>query len=385
MGELIRVPVGTDYEVLVGRGILAGQAVAAVPGRRGQGAGRLHGIRSPARRHDPGRYCRGAGLAAYQAVVPDAEAAKTSASVAARLWGVLGQAGFTRTDAVIGVGGGAVTDLAGFVAATWLRGVAVVQVPTSWPAWSTPRWAARPASTPPRARTSSAPSTPRPGWCATSTPGHPAARRAVARDGRGRQARVHRRPAHPGAHRGRPGRSARSRRPGAGRVGRALDPGQGAVVAADLRESSLREILNYGHTFGTPSSRSRATLWRHGTRCRSGWCMPRRWVACPGGRSRWTWPARHTVLGVAGLPVRYPTRRARLAALLTAMSRDKKTRGATLRFVVLDGLGHAGAARGARARSCCARRTRPRRRRSRRRAGVRRGRPGGCRRSPSEW
>ena len=43
----------------------------------------------------------------------------------------LGPAGFTRTDAVVGVGGGAVTDLAGFVAACWLRGVRVVQVPTS--------------------------------------------------------------------------------------------------------------------------------------------------------------------------------------------------------------------------------------------------------------
>ena len=44
---------------------------------------------------------------------------------------MLGQAGFTRSDAVVGLGGGAVTDLAGFVAATWLRGVRVVQVPTT--------------------------------------------------------------------------------------------------------------------------------------------------------------------------------------------------------------------------------------------------------------
>ena len=44
---------------------------------------------------------------------------------------MLGQAGFTRTDAVVGVGGRATTDLAGFVAATWLRGVRVVQVPTT--------------------------------------------------------------------------------------------------------------------------------------------------------------------------------------------------------------------------------------------------------------
>ena len=37
----------------------------------------------------------------------------------------------TRSDVVVGVGGGATTDLAGFVAATWLRGVRVVHVPTT--------------------------------------------------------------------------------------------------------------------------------------------------------------------------------------------------------------------------------------------------------------
>ena len=62
--------------------------------------------------------------------MPDAEPGKT-AEVAAFCWQVMGQADFTRTDAVVGFGGGAVTDLAGFVAATWLRGVRVVQVPTT--------------------------------------------------------------------------------------------------------------------------------------------------------------------------------------------------------------------------------------------------------------
>ncbi len=62
--------------------------------------------------------------------VPDAEDAKT-AVVAADLWALLGHHGFTRTDVVVGVGGGTVTDLAGFVAATWLRGVPVIQVPTT--------------------------------------------------------------------------------------------------------------------------------------------------------------------------------------------------------------------------------------------------------------
>ena len=52
-------------------------------------------------------------------------------SVAAVCWEELGEAGFTRSDAIVTVGGGATTDLGGFVAATWLRGVRVVHVPTT--------------------------------------------------------------------------------------------------------------------------------------------------------------------------------------------------------------------------------------------------------------
>ena len=62
--------------------------------------------------------------------LPDGERAKT-APVAADCWEALGEAGFTRSDAVVTLGGGATTDLGGFVAATWLRGVRVVHVPTT--------------------------------------------------------------------------------------------------------------------------------------------------------------------------------------------------------------------------------------------------------------
>lgn len=62
--------------------------------------------------------------------VPDAEAAKTP-QVLARCWQELAEAGLTRTDLVVGLGGGATTDLAGFLAATWMRGIDVVQVPTT--------------------------------------------------------------------------------------------------------------------------------------------------------------------------------------------------------------------------------------------------------------
>ncbi|EON24149.1 3-dehydroquinate synthase [Nocardioides sp. CF8] len=62
--------------------------------------------------------------------LPDGERAKT-APVASDCWEALGESGFTRSDAVVTFGGGATTDLGGFVAASWLRGVRVVHVPTT--------------------------------------------------------------------------------------------------------------------------------------------------------------------------------------------------------------------------------------------------------------
>src|SRR5207342_2801847 len=70
------------------------------------------------------------GFEAHVIEVPDAEEAKTLA-VAGFCFNVLGQVGFTRSDAIVGLGGGSTTDLAGWVAASWLRGVRIVQIPTT--------------------------------------------------------------------------------------------------------------------------------------------------------------------------------------------------------------------------------------------------------------
>jgi len=62
--------------------------------------------------------------------VPDGEDGKNVATLI-NLWNWLGAAGFTRSDLIVGIGGGAITDLAGYAAASWLRGVDWVAVPTS--------------------------------------------------------------------------------------------------------------------------------------------------------------------------------------------------------------------------------------------------------------
>jgi 3-dehydroquinate synthase len=128
---VVSVTGGRPYDVTIGRGILR-DPEAYFAQALGDGVSKVLIIHPPTL----GKIAsdlREALLGSREvllAEVPDAEAAKR-VEVAAFCWSVLGQADFTRGDAVIGLGGGAVTDLAGFVAATWLRGVRLIQVPTT--------------------------------------------------------------------------------------------------------------------------------------------------------------------------------------------------------------------------------------------------------------
>jgi 3-dehydroquinate synthetase len=71
-----------------------------------------------------------ASLDVHQVRVPDGEAAK-SLDTLGELYHRLAAIPLRRTDVIVALGGGVVGDLAGFSAATWNRGVAVVQVPTT--------------------------------------------------------------------------------------------------------------------------------------------------------------------------------------------------------------------------------------------------------------
>ena len=124
-----RIPVtGNDpYEVVVGRDILG-----LIPEALGSQVAKVLIVHQPTQgaRANAMRDALQGRFEVYLAEIPDAEDAKR-VEVAAFCWQIMGQTDFSRTDAVIGLGGGAATDVAGFVAATWLRGVKLVQVPTS--------------------------------------------------------------------------------------------------------------------------------------------------------------------------------------------------------------------------------------------------------------
>lgn len=127
----VRTP-GSTYDILIAESILAeaGSRLAAA----GIQAGRCAVISNPtvAGHHADALLAalRVAGFEPHLLLAPDGEAHKTLGTVA-DLYGELTQLRLARGDAVIALGGGVIGDMAGFVAATWLRGVPFVQIPTT--------------------------------------------------------------------------------------------------------------------------------------------------------------------------------------------------------------------------------------------------------------
>jgi 3-dehydroquinate synthase len=112
------------------------------------------------------------------------------------------------------------------------------------------------------------------------------------------------------------------------------------VVAADLRESHLREILNYGHTLGHAIERREGYRWRHGDAVSVGLVFAAELARAAGRLDDVTADRHRRVLTALGLPVSYLP--GVLDELVETMRGDKKARAGTLRFIVLDGLARPG-------------------------------------------
>jgi 3-dehydroquinate synthase len=344
MADTTRISVRgeSDYDVLIGRGL--GEAITgAIP----SSVRRVAVVHPGTRTVDGARVAdavRAAGAEPLLLPVPDGEDAKTAA-VAASCWAALGRAGFTRSDAVVGVGGGATTDLAGFVAATWLRGVRLVQVPTTllgmvdaavggktgintaegknlvgsfYPPATVVCDLDSLATLPAVDLSAGLAEVVKVGF--TSDPvilDLVEAGPAAAVDPQGEVLRE--------------------------LVTRAVQV-KADVVSADLRESRPgglgREVLNYGHTFAHAVELVERYRWRHGHAVSVGLVYVAS-LAHLAGRLSADDAARHgDVLRSLGLPTSYAD--GRFPELLDAMRIDKKSRGDLLRFVVLDGIGRPG-------------------------------------------
>ncbi|GAA2527153.1 3-dehydroquinate synthase [Pilimelia columellifera] len=276
------------------------------------------------------------GVAPLLMEVPDAEAGKTVA-VAASCWDRLGAAGFTRVDAVVGVGGGAVTDLAGYVAACWLRGVRWVPVSTSLLGMVDAAVGGKTGVNVAAGKNLVGAFHPPAGVLCDLT----ALATLPADDLRAGLAEVVKCgfiadpaildlvEAAPAAALAVGGPAQREL------ITRAIQV-KANVVGADLRESGLREILNYGHTLAHAIERREGYRWRHGDAVAVGLVFAAALGRLDGRLDEATARRHRDVLAALGLPVSYPA--AAWPALRASMSVDKKARAGTLRFVVLDGL-----------------------------------------------
>lgn len=327
--------VNGGYDVAIGRGLLA-----RLPGMLGPHPYRVAIILPRALRATGDVVKSSLDDAGYNAIlveIPDAEEGK-HIEVASFCWQVLGQSDFTRSDAIVSVGGGAVSDLAGFVAATWLRGMRVVHMPTTLlgmvdaavggktgintaegknlvGSFHPPAGVLADLDTlltlPRNEMISGLAEVIKCGFIADAkilgllednleqvTNPHSAVLREL--------------------------------------IERAVQV-KADIVSGDLKESNERQMLNYGHTLGHAIELAERYQYRHGAAVAVGMTFAAELARSVGRLDDATVEQHKRVLEGVGLPTSYPGDR--WAMLLDGIRRDKKNRGEQLRFVLLEAQG----------------------------------------------
>jgi 3-dehydroquinate synthase len=329
---VIRVSGDSPYDVVIGRALIS--EVASGLGQSVSKVLVVHPVALTASAELLRESLVASGYETILAGVPDSEDAKR-VEVAAFCWGIMGKADFTRTDAVIGFGGGSTTDLAGFVAATWLRGVKLIQVPTTLLGMVDAAIGGKTGINTSEGKNlvgvfhapakvivdldtllSLAKNEILAGFGEVVKYGFiadPKILELIEAD-----------------------------------VSAATDPGSAVfqeiiersvaikarVVGEDFKESGLREILNYGHTLGHAIEHAERYKWRHGAAISIGMVFVAELARLAGRLSDEVVDRHRSVLKMIGLPTSYSAEK--WNQLLETMQRDKKSRAGTLRFVVLD-------------------------------------------------
>jgi len=254
------------------------------------------------------------------------------------LWNWLGAAGFTRSDLIVGIGGGAITDLTGFAAATWLRGIDWIAVPTSLAGMVDAAVGGKtginsdygknligsfysPISVivdvdllgtlSPRDISAGMAEVIKCGFISDPQILKLAAENSTQTLLSNRDALIE-------------------------IVARAISV-KASVVSSDFKESFAREALNYGHTLGHAIEIHAQYQLRHGEAVSIGMVFVAELAAVRGLIDEATLTMHRDLLKRYDLPTTFD--RQAWSKLLPLLSLDKKARGNTLRFVVLDGIG----------------------------------------------
>ena len=269
--------------------------------------------------------------------IPDGEDAKSFTTLS-KLWDWLGAAGFTRSDLIVGIGGGAITDVAGFAAASWLRGIDWVGVPTSVAGMVD-------ASVGGKTGINSAYGKNLIGafhspiavlidtsWLKTlSIRDFSAGMAEVIKCGFISDNEILKKLS---------GLSLNHLRADSDLIIELIERAiqvKAKVVSSDFKESFAREILNYGHTLGHAIEIHSKYSLRHGEAISIGLVFAAELAEIKGYLSPSLVDLHRSLLGALDLPTTYP--RDAWSSLAPLLTLDKKSRGKTLRFVALSAIG----------------------------------------------
>ena len=269
--------------------------------------------------------------------LPDGEQAKSFTTIS-QLWNWLGAAGFTRSDLIVGVGGGAITDVAGFAAASWLRGVDWIAIPTSVAGMVDAAVGGKTginsdygknligAFHSPIAVLIDVK------WLGTlSDRDFSAGMAEVIKSGFIAENQIIPLLSN---------QSLSELRIDGARVIALIEASvevKAAVVSSDFKEGFAREVLNYGHTLGHAVEIHSKYSLRHGEAVSIGLVFAAELANIKGHLSTQLVDKHRELLSSLNLPISYP--RAAWSELMPLLALDKKSRGKTLRFVAISAIG----------------------------------------------
>lgn len=276
--------------------------------------------------------------------IPDGEAGK-SATVLNHIWEQLAKAGFTRSDLIVAIGGGTVTDLSGYAAASWLRGIDWVAIPTTLAGMVDASVGGKTGINSPYGKNligafhSPISVIIDPSWLKTLSDRDFAAGLAeVIKCGFIDDGEILTLVA---------GKTLSEIRANSSLVNNLIERSittKAKVVSEDFKESELREILNYGHTFGHAIERVSDYSIRHGEAVAIGMVFVAELAASKGVIDEDLVAKHREILSGVNLPVSLANvpGAPNWESLYAAISLDKKARGSNIRFVILNGVGNCG-------------------------------------------
>ena len=269
--------------------------------------------------------------------VPDGEAGK-SPEVLLSIWQELGELGLNREDLIIGIGGGTVTDLAGFAAASWLRGIDWLAIPTTIAGMVDAAVGGKTGINSTHGKNLIGAFHSPVGvlidlkWIETLSERDVAAGMAeVVKCGFIVDSQILQLLEH------------KSLKDVCNDVELQLElihravSVKASVVGEDFKESYLREILNYGHTLGHAIEKHSKYAVRHGEAVSIGMCFVAELAASRIGLSHEVLDRHYKILQSLKLPTGYEA--SAWSDLLSTMGLDKKVKSGALRFVAIEEIG----------------------------------------------